>query len=157
MSESLQLTPDQLRWTLDTSTLPFATTEELEPLDEILGQKRGVDALRFGIGIRRPGYNILVTGAPGTGRMDAVRRVLAKVEQNGDIPGDLCYLNNFKNPEAPILIRLGPGLGAKLKKGMQGLVDELKKEVPKLFESSEYLTRKTRSTRPTRKRRPAFS
>jgi len=142
MSESLRLTPDQLRWTLDTSTLPFATTDELEPLDEILGQERGVDALRFGIGIRRPGYNILVTGAPGSGRMDAVRKVLAKVEHNGIAPGDLCYLNNFKNPEAPILIRLGPGLGTKLKKGMQGLVDELKKEVPKLFESSEYLTRK---------------
>jgi lon-related putative ATP-dependent protease len=156
MSESLQLTPDQLRWTLDTSTLPFATTEELEPLDEILGQKRGVDALRFGIGIRRPGYNILVTGAPGTGRMDAVRRVLAKVEQNGDIPGDLCYLNNFKNPEAPILIRLGPGLGAKLKKGMQGLVDELKKEVPKLFESSEYLTRKNEINEAYEKKTASF-
>jgi lon-related putative ATP-dependent protease len=156
MSESLRLTPDQLRWTLDTSTLPFATTEELEPLDEILGQERGVDALRFGIGIRRPGYNILVTGAPGTGRMDAVRKVLAKVEQNGDIPGDLCYLNNFKNPEAPILIRLGPGLGAKLKKGMQGLVDELKKEVPKLFESSEYLTRKNEINEAYEKKTASF-
>jgi lon-related putative ATP-dependent protease len=156
MSESLRLTPDQLRWTLDTSTLSFATTEELEPLDEILGQERGVDALRFGIGIRRPGYNILVTGAPGTGRMDAVRKVLAQVEQNGDIPGDLCYLNNFKNPEAPILIRLGPGLGAKLKKGMQGLVDELKKEVPKLFESSEYLTRKNEINEAYEKKTASF-
>lgn len=142
MSESLRLTPDELRWTLDTSTLPFATTDELEPLDEILGQDRGVDALRFGIGIQRPGYNILVTGAPRTGRMDAVKKVLAKVVQDGEIPGDLCYLNNFKDPEAPILVRLGPGFGARLKKNMQQLVEELKKEVPKLFESSEYLARK---------------
>ncbi len=156
MSESLRLTPDQLRWTLDTSTLPFATTDELEPLDEILGQERGVGALRFGIGIRRPGYNILVTGAPRTGRMDAVRKVLAKVEQNGDTPGDLCYLNNFKNPEAPILIRLGSGLGEKLKKGMQGLVDELKKEVPKLFESSEYLARKNEINETYEKKTASF-
>jgi lon-related putative ATP-dependent protease len=156
MSESLRLTPDQLRWTLDTSTLPFATTDELEPLDEILGQERGVGALRFGIGIRRPGYNILVTGAPRTGRMDAVRKVLAKVEQNGETPGDLCYLNNFKNPEAPILIRLGSGLGEKLKKGMQGLVDELKKEVPKLFESSEYLARKNEINETYEKKTASF-
>jgi hypothetical protein len=81
MSEAKQLTPDALRWTLDTSTLPFDTTDELEPLDEILGQKRGVDALMFGIGIRRPGYNMLVTGASGTGRMDAVKKVLSKVVQ----------------------------------------------------------------------------
>lgn len=156
MSESLKLTPDQLRWTLDTSTLPFVTTDELEPLDEILGQDRGVDALRFGIGVRRPGYNILVTGAPGTGRMDAVRKVLAKVEHNGNVPGDLCYLNNFKNPEAPILIRLGPGLGAKLKKSMQNLVEELKKEVPKLFESSEYLTRKNEINEAYEKKTASF-
>lgn len=142
MSKSLRLTPDQLRWTLDTSTLPFDTTDELEPLDEILGQDRGVDALRFGIGIHRPGYNILVTGSPRTGRMDAVKKVLAKVVQDGKTPGDLCYLNNFKEPDAPILVRLGPGLGARLKKNMQQLVEELKKEVPKLFESSEYLARK---------------
>jgi lon-related putative ATP-dependent protease len=142
MSEKTKLTPEALRWTLDTSLLPFATTDDLEPLDEILGQDRGVEALSFGMGIRRPGYNILVTGAPGTGRMDAVRKVLAKASAGDGIPGDLCYLNNFKNPEAPILVCLGPGQGAKLKKDMQTLVEELKKEVPKLFESPDYLARK---------------
>lgn len=156
MSEAKQLTPDALRWTLDTSTLPFDTTDELEPLDEILGQKRGVDALMFGIGIRRPGYNMLVTGASGTGRMDAVKKVLSKVVQSGESPGDLCYLNNFKDPEAPILVRLGAGLGEKLKKKMQGLVEELKKEVPKLFESPEYLSRKNEINEAYEKRTASF-
>ncbi|MBP9943309.1 MAG: AAA family ATPase [Desulfomicrobium sp.] len=156
MSDSLRLTPEQLRWTLDTSTLPFATTDELQPLDEILGQERGVDALGFGIGIRRPGYNILVTGAPRSGRMDAVRKVLAKAVQGGGIPGDLCYLNNFKDPEAPMLIRLGSGLGARLKKSMQALVDELKKEVPKLFESPEYLARKNEINEAYEKKTASF-
>jgi hypothetical protein len=156
MSETLRLTPEELRWTLDTSTLPFATTDELEPLDEIIGQDRGVNALRFGIGVRRPGYNILVTGAPGSGRMDAVKKVLAAAVQGGTAPGDLCYLNNFKDPEAPILVRLGPGLGARLKKGMQGLVDELRKEVPKLFESPEYLARKNESNEAYEQRTASF-
>jgi len=157
MSEATKLTPDALRWTLDTSTLPFATTAELEPLDEILGQDRGVDALRFGIGLRRPGYNILVTGAPGTGRMDAVKKVLSNVVKNGAAsPGDLCYLNNFKDPEAPILVRLGPGLGATLKKNMQALVDELKKEVPKLFESPDYLARKNEINEAYEKKTASF-
>lgn len=157
MSESLRLTPDELRWTLDTSTLPFATTDELEPLDEILGQDRGVGALRFGIGIQRPGYNILVTGAPRTGRMDAVKKVLAKVVQDGEIPGDLCYLNNFKDPEAPILVRLGPGFGARLKKNMQQLVEELKKRCPSSSRVRNIWRARTRSTRFTRKRPPVSS
>ena len=156
MSESLRLTPEELRWTLDTSTLPFATTDELEPLDEILGQDRGVEALRFGIGVRRPGYNILVTGAPGSGRMDAVKKVLALAVQGGKVPGDLCYLNNFKDPEAPILVRLGQGQGARLKKSMQGLVDELRKEVPKLFESPEYLARKNEINEAYEKKTASF-
>jgi hypothetical protein len=145
-----------LRWTLDTSTLPFATTDELEPLDEIIGQDRGVDALRFGIGVRRPGYNILVTGAPGSGRMDAVRKVLALAVEGGEAPGDLCYLNNFKDPEAPILVRLGSGQGVRLKKSMQALVDELKKEVPKLFESPEYLARKNEINEAYEKKTSSF-
>ena len=156
MSDTLRLTAEDLRWTLDTSTLPFADTSELEPLDDILGQDRGVDALRFGIGVRRPGYNILVTGAPGSGRMDAVLKVLAMVVENGKVPGDICYLNNFKDPEAPILVRLGPGLGARLKKSMQELVDELRKEVPKLFESSEYLARKNEINEAYEKKTSSF-
>lgn len=113
-------------------------------------------ALHFGIGIRRPGYNIFVTGAPGSGRMDAVRNVLSKAAGGGNTPGDLCYLNNFKNPEAPILIRLLPGQGAKLKKDMQSLVEELKKEVPKLFESPEYLARKNEINEAYEKKTSSF-
>ena len=142
MTDIHELAPADLRWTLDLDSLSFETTADLEPLDEILGQERGTRALRFGIGIKKPGYNILVTGAPGTGRMDAVRKVLSKAAGANGTPGDLCYLNNFKNTEAPILIRLGPGLGVRLKKAMQDLVEDLKKEVPKLFESPEYLNRK---------------
>lgn len=156
MNDAYRLTPDALRWTLDTASLPFETTADLEPLDEILGQERGVRALRFGIGIRRPGYNILVTGASGVGRMDAVKNVLAKAAGADGTPGDLCYLNNFKNAEAPILIRLGPGLGTRLKKAMQGLVEDLKKEVPKLFESPEYLNRKNEINEAYEKRTATF-
>jgi lon-related putative ATP-dependent protease len=156
MSEKAKLTPEALRWILDTSLLPFTTTDDLEPLDEILGQKRGVEALSFGMGIRRPGYNILVTGAPGTGRMDAVRKVLARASTGDGVPGDLCYLNNFKDPEAPILVCLAPGQGAKLKKDMQVLVEELKKEVPKLFESPVYMSRKNEIAEAYEKKTASF-
>ena len=35
---------DMLRWRLDPATLPFESTADLEPLTEIVGQERGVEA-----------------------------------------------------------------------------------------------------------------
>ena len=134
---------EQLRWRLDPATLPFATTDELEPLKEIIGQDRGVEAFRFGMGIDKPGYNVFVTGVANTGRMSTVKRLLEEIsKKDGRVPDDLCYVNNFKNTEAPILLRLKAGLGRKFKKDVRDFVETLKKQVPQLFESQEYLNRK---------------
>ncbi len=119
---------EKLRWRLDAGTLPFETTEDLKPLKDIIGQKRGVEAFRFGMGISKPGYNVFVTGAPGTGRMATVRKLLEELsKKKGEVPDDLCYVNNFKNPEAPILLRLEAGMGGKFKKDVRNFVETLRK------------------------------
>jgi ATP-dependent Lon protease len=134
---------EKLRWRLDPATLPFETTEDLKPLKEIIGQKRGVEAFRFGMGIDKPGYNVFVTGAPRSGRMSTVRKLLAELSmKKGGVPDDLCYVNNFKNSEAPILLRLKAGVGREFKKDVRDLVESLKKQVPQFFESQDYLNRK---------------
>jgi lon-related putative ATP-dependent protease len=134
---------DNLRWRLDPATLSFETTEDIKPLQEIIGQKRGVDAFHFGMSIDKPGYNVFVTGTTGTGRLSTVRKLLEGMsKKNGKVPGDLCYVNNFKNPEAPILMQLKAGMGRKFKKDVHDFVETLKKDVPQLFESQEYLNRK---------------
>jgi lon-related putative ATP-dependent protease len=138
-----ELPADKLRWRLDPATLPFETTEDLEPLKEIIGQKRGVEAFRFGMGMDKPGYNVFVTGMAGTGRLANVRKLLEEISQKkGAVPDELCYVNNFKNPEAPILLRLKAGMGREFKKGVRDFVETLKKEIPQLFESQDYLNRK---------------
>jgi lon-related putative ATP-dependent protease len=134
---------DKLRWRLDPAELPFKTTEELHPLNEIIGQKRGVDAFKFGAGIKREGYNIFVTGQAGSGRLSTVRKLLHEISQKkGKAPDDLCYVNNFKDSEAPILLRLKAGEGRRFKKDIQNFLDTLKKEAPLLFESPDYINRK---------------
>ena len=134
---------EKLRWRLDPASLPFETINDLKPLKEIIGQKRGVDAFKFGMGMNKPGYNVFVTGMPGTGRMATVRKLLEGMsKEQGHAPDDLCYVNNFKNTEAPILIRLPAGMGQRLKKDVREFVETLKKDVPQLFESQEYLNRK---------------
>lgn len=135
---------EKLRWRMDSATLPFETTEDLQPLNEIIGQERGVEAFRFGMGMEKPGYNIFVTGSSGTGRSSTVRKLLQEMskEKGRSIPDDLCYVNNFKNPEMPILLRLGAGMGRNFKKDVRDFSDALKKQVPQLFESQDYLNRK---------------
>jgi len=133
---------EDLRWSIDPGTLAFETTEDLKPLKGLIGQKRGIEALLFGMGMDMPGYNIFVTGQPRSGKMAAVKKVLKETSQKKKVPDDLCYVNNFKNSEVPILLSQKPGLGKDLRKDVHGLVKTLKTEVPRLFESQDYISRK---------------
>jgi lon-related putative ATP-dependent protease len=133
----------ELRWRMDPAELAFETTDDLKPLGEIIGQERGVEAFRFGMGMDKPGYNVFVTGASGTGRLSTVRKLLQEMSrEKGRIPDDLCYVNNFKDADNPILLRLQPGMGRTFRKDVRDFLESLKKEVPQLFESQDYLNRK---------------
>ena len=133
---------EKLRWRLDPASLPFETTAGLKPLRKIIGQERGVEAFRFGMGMDKQGYNVFVTGMAGTGRMSTVRKLLKEISKNGRAPDDLCYVNNFKDHEAPILLRLKGGDGNSFKKDIRDFVEALKKKIPQLFESQEYISLK---------------
>ncbi|KAB1441101.1 Lon protease family protein [Pseudodesulfovibrio senegalensis] len=141
-NSQLKVSLDQLRWTMSPDALPFESTAELEPLTEIIGQERGVQAFRFGIGMDKKGYNLFVTGEPGTGRMAMIRKLLAELNRHGEVPNDLCYVNNFKHSEEPLLLRLEAGKGNLFKKRMHEFTEGIKQEVPQLFESEEYIARK---------------
>jgi len=147
---------EKLRWRLDPATLSFETTDDLQPLKDIVGQKRGVEAFRFGINIDKPGYNVFVTGAPGSGRMATVKKLLVEMSKQDCVPDDLCYVNCFENPESPILIRLEGGKGAAFKKDVKNLVESLKKEIPQLFESPEYINMKKEITETYEKQASSF-
>jgi lon-related putative ATP-dependent protease len=148
---------EKLRWRLNLATLSFKTTEDLDPLKETIGQRRGVEAFRFGMGINKPGYNVFVTGDPGSGRMATVRVLLKEMSRkNGEVPEDLCYVNNFKNPEEPILLKFKAGVGREFKKDVRNIVETLKKEVPQFFESQDYLNRKKEITEAYEKKGSSF-
>lgn len=142
LTQSLQVPVDQLRWKLDPSDLGFKTTAELKPQGEIIGQERGVEAFRFGMGMTKKGYNIFVTGEPGTGRQATVKKLLQELSHEDKAPDDLVYVNNFKQPEQPILLRFRAGGGAAFRKDIQQFLDNVRREIPQLFESEEYIARK---------------
>ncbi|MFQ5958923.1 MAG: hypothetical protein ACE5LF_06085, partial [Alphaproteobacteria bacterium] len=61
------LSPEQLCHRCDPGAFTFETTAELDEPAEVLGQERALEALRFGVGMARDGYNIFALGPPGLG------------------------------------------------------------------------------------------
>jgi lon-related putative ATP-dependent protease len=133
---------EQLRWRCDPNTLPFESTETIQPCEEIIGQERGLEAIRVGVDINSIGYNIFVTGLAGTGRFTTIKCVLEEIEIKGKIPNDLCYVNNFKNTDMPHMMILPAGQGNAFKKEMENLIETLKKKIPLILENENYLNKK---------------
>jgi Lon-like ATP-dependent protease len=140
--ESLRVPVEQLRWRPEPASFSFESTAELAPLDAIVGQERGVAALRFGMGMSKKGYNVVVTGAPRSGRLSTVKKLLSEFSSQKDDIHDLCFVNNFKDSESPLLLTFTSGQGAPFKKAVQDFLDRLKRDIPELFESQQYIARK---------------
>ncbi len=125
----------------DTSSFDFETTSELEVLPGLAGQERVLDALRFGTGIRRHGYNLFVLGPDGAGQHEAVTRFLSDLAPRERAASDWAYVMRFSAPNRPISLELPAGAGLALKEGMAHLVNELKITVPAVLESEDYQNR----------------
>ncbi|NIR59619.1 MAG: AAA family ATPase [Gammaproteobacteria bacterium] len=135
------LSPGSLRARCDPAALAFETTEELEDLEEVVGQARAVSALEFGVGMRRGGYNLYVLGPPGLGKQTVVREYLEREAKAASTPPDWCYVNNFDDATRPRVIELPAGRGAALRRDMEQLLEELLVALPAAFESDEYQAR----------------
>ncbi|MBX6763744.1 MAG: AAA family ATPase [Rubrobacteraceae bacterium] len=136
------LEPSRLYRRCDPESLPFRTTEELEDLDGGMGQPRAVEAVRFGIGIDRPGYNIYALGPPGAGKHALVRHFLEEEAGKRRPPSDWVYVHDFERPYRPRAIELPPGMGVRLRRDMEQLVEELRPSLSSAFEGEEYQARR---------------
>ncbi|HMK15869.1 MAG TPA: Lon-like protease helical domain-containing protein, partial [Methanomicrobiales archaeon] len=132
------LPPEKYRNTYDPAKVTCESTAELNPLDEIIGQERALRALRFGLEIKENGFNVYVSGIPGTGRMSAVRGFLSELAKAKPKASDWIYVNSFGNEYTPNAIRLPAGVGKQFRADMEGFIDEARKALPRAFESEDY-------------------
>ena len=139
-----ELSADQLYRACDPSIYDFETTEDVEPLTEIIGQERAIQALETGLKLKnaRNRYNIFVAGDPGTGKLSAVQRFVEDVSAEQERPPDLCYVHNFTDPYRPRYLQLPAGQGQQLKADMRRLMESLKEDLPSTFDSDEYQERR---------------
>ena len=63
-----EISARELRWQCSLKKLGIKDAKELEPCKDIVGQERALRALRAGVGMTSPGYNVYVSGLTGTGR-----------------------------------------------------------------------------------------
>jgi lon-related putative ATP-dependent protease len=136
------LSAERLARRCDPAVFAFATTAELSELDEIVGQDRAIEAVLFGIGIRRPGFNLFAMGPEGIGKYSLVRQFLLARAPAEPVPSDWCYVHDFGDPRRPRAIRLSPGEGRRFKSRIGQLDRELRAAIPAAFESEAYRNRR---------------
>ena len=133
---------DQLYNHCNIEIFDFKTTEELEVLDEIIGQERALKAISFGIGIKKEGYNLYAMGKLGSGKHTVVERFIQSRSDGKEKPGDWCYVNNFEDPRKPLYLKLSSSMGVQLKIDMEELIEDLQSAIPSVFEGEDYREKK---------------
>ncbi|MDP3875925.1 MAG: ATP-binding protein [Methylobacter sp.] len=135
------LHPSQLYKPCNVEQLKFVSTDELEDIDISVGQQRAVEAVKLGIRMPKPGYNIFAMAPSGTGKLTTVRQLVEHEAGRQAIPADWCYVNNFSQPAKPTAIKFMPGQGKVFKHDMAQLIDELSIAIPAAFDGDEYRSR----------------
>ena len=132
-----ELSYEQARRVYPYENVECTTTAELTPLNEIIGQDRAVRALQFGLKIKDKGFNIYVSGIPGTGRRTAIVNFLEEIAKDRPVPFDWVYVNNFKDADRPHAAELPAGQGAEFKADMERFVSEMRGALRGACESDE--------------------
>lgn len=141
-SKHKELKHSDLRWKCNPNIFEFASTGDIEPIEGILGQERAMKAIRLGVDLRSPGYNIYIAGLSGSGKATTVKQMLEKISAKCPTLYDYVYVNNFKNPDSPLLLTFPKGTAKEFKFDLSSAIEVLKQRIPLTLESELYLNRK---------------
>jgi len=126
----------------DPEQFDFQTTDDLDDLTDVIDQARAEEALQFGIATEREGFNVYALGPEETDKENLVRHYLEERASEEEPPEDLCYVNNFHDPDEPRLLRVPSGVGQRLAEDVDDFLRELRPALTSAFESEEYQTRR---------------
>ena len=132
----------KLRRQVNISAKSWTQIKEEYPLKTLIGQDRALQAFEFGIGNKSRGFNIYVSGYPGSGKRQAISHFLEERAKNEISPGDWCYVNNFKDAYYPKKLSLQKGGALIFKNEMAKLIEEAQMALFKAFDSKEYANKR---------------
>ncbi len=138
----IELNTEDLRWRCDPAIFDFDSTIDVKPLEGILGQERALKAIKLGVDLKSPGYNIFITGLSGTGKATTVKKMLETISDDCSSLYDYAYVNNFRNPDQPTLLIFEKGKAKVFKQELNSAISILKEKIPQSLESEHYQNRK---------------
>ena len=139
---SIKLKPEELYRVTNLADIKYDTTAEIDNSKYgAIGQSRALEAIEFGVGMRRENYNIYLAGSKGLGKHAVMQKVLEQHAKDESPPSDWCYVDNYEEFYKPIALELPAGVGFKLRTDMAQLVNDLLLAVPAAYENDEYRTR----------------
>ena len=136
--ERLKVPVERLRRVCDPDSLGFEMSSEVAPLEGAIAQERAMSALELGLGIETDGFNIFVSGAPGTGRNTALQEYMERIAGHKSNPPDWGYLYNFQDPTQPIPVALPCGEMRVFARDMNELIETCRAEIPAAFDNDDY-------------------
>ncbi|MFZ5815578.1 MAG: AAA family ATPase [Bacillota bacterium] len=142
IKQRLAVPPEQLRRTWDPAALGFTTTAELPALEGLVGQEQAVEALKFGLSIRSPGYNIYVAGPSGTGKTSYTSSLVQARAVHEPVPSDWIYVYNFDRPDEPTAIALPAGTAPTFAHEMEELIRDAQAATGRALGSREHQARR---------------
>lgn len=139
-----RLKAQDLRLFIEEKELGFERLSQFEAEGSLeAAQGRAVRALDFGLKMEHPSFHVFVAGAAETGAAEMAASFVEEVARcRGRELWDWCYLHNFRRPDEPLAVRLPAGKGRELKGDMAALIEDLKLQIPKVFEGETYVARK---------------
>lgn len=121
-----------------TSLFKFEETKQIKPSDEIISQDAAIRAIDVGLGIKKPGYNIYVSGYSGSGKSGVIQNFVEKFAKKMSSPNDWVYVYDFQKKDTPRAIQLRGGEGHRFVKLMENFIEDIRQQIPSAFQSEDY-------------------
>jgi len=137
-----ELKPEDLKLSYIPESFEFDSIESIEPIEGIVGQERAIKALKIGVDIKSPGYNIFITGLSGTGKLTTIKNMLETISPDCPELNDYAYVNNFRDEDRPMLLEFPAGKGKVFKKDLGNAIKFLQENIPLVLENDPFISKK---------------
>lgn len=133
---------NELNWTelnrsYQPSDISFRTTNEVESIYELFHQEDAIEAIKQGLQIDSPGYNLYICGVTNKEMENAILKEVKKVAQEKPSSMAVGYIHNFNLPEEPIVISLTSTDAIQLKEDLEEFRAFIMNDIPLLVNQEE--------------------
>ena len=145
MSKIKSLPGSRLCSNLPQERIPWETSDDIPSNGhrKVAPQPRALKALELALHISTAGYNVYLSGESNLGRTYMLREFLEPRIRKAPTPPDLLYVNNFDDPDRPLLLSVPAGQGRKLRSALSQALADVRKELPVRLDNEKYVKKRS--------------